>query len=677
MVHPKMTKITIDFETTSQVNLKEVGAWAYSLHPTTEVLCVGWDTGQWRMNEPAPQALFDIITSVDVVKAHNSFFEYAIWRNVCVRKYHWPTVPDSKWRCTAAKAAACAISRDLAKAGDMLNLTDKKDTEGKKAMQALTRGQKTNDEETWQTMLKYNRQDVIAENALDDALPDLSEHETLVWQASERMNARGFPIDRAGAKAALKIIAEYSARLKKEFQTLTGIESPTQRAKFIVWMNENGLNIDNTRAGNLDQILGHPDAFSVNPDVRRAIEILRSLGRSSTAKYVTMLQAVDNTDRVRGCFLYHGAGPGRWAGRLLQPHNFPRGNTKNIDQAWKIIHQGDPSAIELCEQDPMQFVSSALRGAICAPEGREFLVADYASIEARVTAWLANVKSLLKLFHENGDVYIAQAESIYNRKLTKKENPVERQLGKEAILGLGFGMGYVKFLMRIRSYNIRLTKEQICAAVPKERRIQLANQIRDNWDWVLGTMPDAELRRDLLDLVFTKFVVDKYRDMYPEIPNLWSSLETAAKAAVRAPGEVFRTHLTAWKATDRFLICKLPSGRNMRYFQPRLSKGGALHYLAAKGDTGVFHQETTYGGKLTENVVQATARDIMADAMLRLEDTPPYHEIVMTVHDELVSEIDADKGDVKEFEKLVSAVPGWAQGMPVGAEAWRGRRYRK
>jgi DNA polymerase bacteriophage-type len=653
------------------------------MHPSTEVLCVGWSgIAQWRMGQELPADLFLAVEAADVVEAHNSSFEHAIWRNVCVRKYGWPEVPDEKWRCSAAKAAACGLSRHLGEGGRMLGLAEVKDEEGKKDMLVLSRGKKLNDEGTWQSMLAYNRQDVRAEEALSNALPDLSKTELALWQCSERMNRRGFPIDREGAKAALQVIREYSTRVIEEFQMTTGLVAPTQRAKFILWLNRRGVSVADTQAKTLDGLL----SSQLPSDVRRAIEILRAVGRSSTAKYETILRAADSDDRVRGCFLFHGAGTGRWAGRLVQPHNFPKGDgdyfSKSMDEAWTLIHQRDVDVFSLFDTDPIAFCAGALRGIICAPEGWEFLVADYSSIEARVVAWLADQKALLKLFNESGDVYLTMAESIYNRKLVKKIHKMERQLGKQAILGLGFGMGYMKFLLTCRAYDITFTKEQICSVVSQTTRIDYAEQIRADWDRVSDTFVNAtgrepDFRRDLLDLVFMKFVVNKYRAQYPEIPYLWSAYEETVKNAVRYPGQTFKTHRTAWRCDDRFLMCKLPSGRILRYFHPRLGSGGAVHYLAAKGDTNVFTVQSTYGGKITENIVQATARDIMGDAMLRIEDSPPYDKLIMTVHDELVSEIPKGAGDVHEFERLVSATRPWAAGLPVGAEAWRGRRYRK
>lgn len=674
--------ITIDFETSSQLDLKKVGSWAYSLHPSTKVLCVGWEDGlvegQWRDGEDPPEELFKLVSEGAIIKAHNSFFEYAIWRNVCERKMEWPAVADDRWRCTAAQAAACSISRDLGKAGEMLGLAEVKDKLGKKDMQNLAKGKKLNDEATWQSMLLYNRQDVRAEAALSDALPELSPMEQRVWEMSERMNRRGIPADRSGIEAALDVIGRHTSILTREFQTITGIEKPTQREKFILWLNENGVQTDTTAAAVMDEWLEMGKHTADLPqDTLRAIEILRSIGRSSTAKYAKMLGSMDADDRIRGCFLYHGAGTGRWAGRLIQPQNFPKGKIKNMDEAWKLIMMRSLDVFDVIEQDPMVWCSWALRGAILAPEGREFLVSDYSSIEARVTAWLAGQQTLLKLFHENGDVYIAMAEMIYNRKLNKKDNPMERQLGKEAILGLGFGMGYIKFLARVRSYNIEFERTQICSVIPSALRIELGKEIRQDWDRVLAVIPDADMNRDLLDLVFTKFIVNKYRQAYPEIQYMWNCYENMAKAAVRNPGQLYKTHMTAWKFNGRFLMCKLPSGRIMRYFDPYIGSSGALHYTAAKGDTGVFFTDTTYGGKITENVVQAVARDVMAHAMLRLEENPPYHEIVMTVHDELVAEINKGVGNLNEYEKLITVVPSWASGMPIGAESWRGQRYKK
>lgn len=658
--------VTLDFETRSRVDIKERGGWVYSEDQSTEPMCLAYTLGEddeprlWHPEYPAagleatgrPIDLFEAIKAGAELEAHNAFFERSIWKNVMVRRWGWPAVDERQWRCSAAKASSFALPRALDEACEALGLPFTKDPLGKRVMLKLSRPRKptkSDPDSAWhegledlQRLFSYCKQDVRAERSLSRALRDLPEHELAIWQMDQRMNERGVYCDREGVEAALSIISEITERLTEELRELTGgvLEKPTQRARIKEWMNEHGVDMEDTQGSTIDRYLGY-DTVVGTP--RRVLTILRQIGRTSTAKYLAMRERMsDVDDRIRDTMMYHGASTGRWAGKGIQPHNFPRGGIKDMEGAWEDIKRRDPRLLELLWDDPMELLSHATRGALLAPPGRDLVVADYAAIEARVLFWLAGEEEALRILRSGEDIYCDLAKEIYRRPINKKDHPRERQLGKIGILGLGYQMGAPKFVDTAAANGV------------------------------------------VIDETFAKTVVDAYRAKYPKVPELWRDYNDAAMEAVRAGGRVIHSGRVQWAMRGRFLHCRLPSGRLLSYYNPRIrdkktpwgEMRPALTYMGVDPYTKQWARIDTYGGKLVENVDQATARDLMAEAMLRADQGGLY-DVTMSVHDELVAEVDEGRGDVKDFERLMSHLPPWAHGCPVAAEGWRGKRYRK
>lgn len=688
-------KITIDFEGRSELSLKDHGSWLYSRHPSTEILCVGWgdgefEEGQWVMGQANPTTLFRLIAAADVIESHNTFFEFAVWHNICLKRMDWPAIPEHKWRCTLAKARAAGLPGNLGDAGRVAGLAVVKDErEGSWAMKKMARPRKAtkNDDskwhegkDDWDKMLTYNMTDVRSEIALSRAIPDLSAMEQRVHACSERMNRRGFSIDVAGCQKAVNIAGEYALRLTKEFQDITGLETAGQRAKFIVWLTKNGVEVTNTQADTLDEILAKPAGTigdgNVPPEVRRAIQIVRSLGQSSIKKYRALLNYADTDGRVRGCFLYHGAHTGRWTASGPQPQNFKRDCPWDMDEAWRAINEGSLDLIELWYGDPLAFLSAVTRGAICAPEGRQFYSGDLKQIEPRVLFWQAGEKAGLDVFRSGEDIYLVMASTIYNRTIVKsKENDEKRFLGKHAILALGYGAGYIKFLMHCRELGApAFSRKQICELVPAQRRNSLLSWIlHKDWKRVKKMIPDAD-RRTAEELVLTKYIVDKYRERYRKtVCKLWDDMEDAFRLALRNPGKMYPAGKVAYYLSGRVMKCHLPSGRVFCYWDPREDDGRLSHMMWSEGR---WQRVDTYGGKLSENSTQAISRDVMAEGMLRLGDSV-YEEIDMTVHDDVTSEVDEGIGDLDEFLALLSVSPAWAPDLPVETDGYVGKRYHK
>lgn len=723
-------KATIDFETRSECPLKECGGSVYSEHPTTQAMWLkyklpGGAKGEWHMalphrgikETPPPQELFDWIAAGGLVEAHNAFFERMIWKNVMVARHGWPPIKHEQWRCSAAKTSSFSLPRSLGMACAALGLPIQKDDIGYKLMMKMCKPRKPLKADKlrfkeegiahkdWPTLWhdeaddffrlgQYCETDVDSEHGLSLALRDLTPLELRFWQMDQAMNERGLTCDLDMATAAFGLAEGEKLRLNGELEDLTDgqVERASQRARFKDWVNINGVPLPDTQAPTLDEFVEDPDT----PDlVRRALEIVKDVNRTSTAKYqaMTLMTSADGT--LKDTFMYHGASTGRWAGKGVQPHNFVRGTvkavTKDPDTAADVITTGDRDWIELVygKGMTMEVLSSALRAALRAPDGKDLMVADYAAIEARVVFWLADAQSALDVFRRGDDIYCDMATGIYGYTVVKDTHPDERQMGKQSILGLGFGMGFLTFLVTCRKYNITFTKAQVLKIVGNgypelEKRVH--EYFAGDKRRVQRLQTEGyDLAAVMHEMVLMQFVVDQYRNRYPEVPQMWRDLEDGAIRAVKQRGTVVKTGKIEWKLSGRFLHAKLPSGRLLSYCDPRITMGKTpwgtaspkLKFMGVDPYTKKWCLQETYGGMLTENVVQATARDLMAGAMLRLHDHPAF-DLVGSVHDEVICEVaEVYEGTLKEYEGLLSECPKWADGCPVEAEAWRGKRYRK
>ena len=698
-----MSTATIDFETSSACDLTKQGAWLYARHPSTEILCMAyqlpgdteprlWHRGYLGLDiwpSPPPEALIDHIKSGGLVEAHNAFFERVVWDALVADNWHCP-IPADQWRCSAARARAAGLPGDLAGAADVLDLPVGKDMGGRETMLRLSK-KDARKKDLWgvepprpdlEILWEYCKTDVVAERLLSQALPPLSERELAVWQADQEINLRGIPFDLDFARSALALADAWRDKLNAELQDLTGIEAGSQRMKIKAWLAERGVKLLNTTAAEVDMWLGGSQLDSTS---RRVLEIMRSVTKTSTRKYQSIIDRTDPVDgRARDGLLYHGASTGRWAGRGVQVQNFPRGGLPDIQEACQRIVEGE------VEGDVMDYVKEALRGCIV---GDSLFSADYSAIEARCLLWLADEAEALDLFEQGGDIYCNLASTIYGRKITKSD-ATERQLGKQAVLGLGYGMGFTTFLLTCRRYGMSFPEaqcrqivgpvyERYCAWVddvldPVEQpyestsefdgRVKVAENLKQRiWD------EPGTKKAQRYELAMAKYVVDVYRRKYSNVVELWGREEFEALAAVKS-----RRRHGRWSVQDDWLCCQLPSGRVMRYREPRIKTttrpwGTAQSSLVYMGQKlGQWMEIETYGGKLVENITQAVARDIMADAILRLRGSE--HQVILSVHDEVVAE---SQGDLDEFILLMEQHSGWSAGIPITVDAKRTRRWSK
>lgn len=546
--------------------------------------------------------------------------------------------------------------------------------------------------ELFEALWAYCRQDVLAEEALSEALPDLSPDETRLFQLDQVINERGFQLDAEAVEAALALIEGECAVLNAELRELTDgeVERATQRQRMMAWLESQGCKIYDTRKETVDELLAADDddelppwataeqSMRDNPKVRRALELMRALGRSSTAKYEKMASWMSPQDaRARGGLLFHGASTGRWSGAGIQPQNFPKGSQApalkkcSQDDLWAVLKTRDAKLVAEKFGNVMEALSHGLRGAIIATPGNTLYVVDYASIEARVVNWLAFNEEALDIFRTGADIYCYMADEIYGYKTHKDTHPVERGIGKIAVLGLGYQMGPSKFVETCALGGVTIKEDAecgVCGKVSRDHR----------------KVSSHAFEAENPDEITAVKIVDAYRAKFWRVKQMWSDQEEAAIAAALCPGDAFEAGRVSWFREGQFLYCELPNGRRLAYADPEVrptkTSWGAwrdqLTFMGVDPKIKQWRRQHTYGGSIVENQTQAVARDLMADAVVRCEDSGLYVP-VLTVHDELLAETRKGEGDLKKFEALVAACEPWAKGLPVAAEGWTGERYHK
>lgn len=681
----------LDYETFSECDLKKAGGWEYSVHPSTEILCAAYRVGTkeslrsaktqlWVPSRPdtAFAGLLQSIRNqaIDLV-AHNASFEQMITRNVFGPKYmksklsEIQAIPIERWHCTAAMSRSIGIPGNLEGAGAAMKLPVQKDKEGHKLMLKLSKPKKPSKKDPSTRIMDATLLDRLAEYCVRDVdtevelflrLPALHPKEREFWCLNQRMNFRGFAVDRELVKGALKLIALESQRLDRRARELTAgrLESARQRNAVLAFAKKSGLVLPDLRAGTVKDFLANTKP---KPGQEKAFELLQirdAISRSSTAKYAAFEIRSRSDGRARDNLLFFGAHTGRDSGSGLQPQNLFKTVMKqeDVEAGLELIKAADRHAVEALFPKPMELYASALRSAIIAPKGKTLEVGDFATIEVRVLFWLANEKFGLKQILDGRDLYCEMAAKIYDDdaerikkayKAGDKEAFNMRQLGKQTVLGAGFGIGLGgdKFLATAQQYGLDISLDIAQAAVRA------------------------------------------YRDLYPRVPIFWTNIEAAAIAAVRNPGKRYRLGHLVWAMEGNRLTCQLPIGRKLSYYGARIGTKETLYgpkpcleYRGMISPSKIFGRVHTWGGKLTENTVQATARDCLYESLLALE-TEKKRVPVLAVHDEIVAERDLigqpenPEGMLSDYLNTMGRVPAWANGLPIKVEGWSERRYRK
>lgn len=646
--------ITLDFETRSKVDLKKVGAYKYAAHPSTEILCLAWrqdrgETHKWKA-EDGKLKLMPLIWKLkegEEIHAHNAEFEYLIWNVTGRRNNEFPKIPLNKFVCDAANAASLALPRSLEKLAAAIEAPVQKDMEGNKLMRKMTRPRKPTkkDPSIWfdppggrVRLATYCGLDVETEDACADMLPPPPHASIDLWRLTTKINERGIFCDLPLVIRAKTWANQYERELLAELAELTDGEVRTakQTAKLKSWLEGEGCKVISVAKDHVTAALARKD---LTPKAKRALEIRRALAKSSVTKLVAMENMAMGDGRIRGTLLYHGASTGRYSGRGIQPQNYPRGTVKDVENIFEALELGSYEFFKALFPDVFSAISSALRGMLRASPGCRLLGADYNAIEARVVMWVSGCQDGVDLFLKDTGVYEDMARIVYGLPKNAPVTEDQRQLGKQVILGCGFGMGWRKFMITCQGYGMKVDKKLAMKAV------------------------------------------QAYREMFGEVVDFWRNINQACITAVKTKKRVTLGKLQ-FLVKGKFLFIRLPSGRRLAYYDPQIrwikkdwGMTETLTYMAVHPKTKAWYREETYGGKLTENVVQGIAADVMTDAMIRLEEH--NYPIVLSVHDELVGDVPNDFGSLKEFENLMATLEPWAEGLPVKVKGWERQRFKK
>lgn len=584
-----------------------------------------------------------------------------------------------------AKALAYGLPGNLEECCKLLNLTEQKDNRGHQVMMKMCKprgylcvfhGEQKKyccgncDHHFWspvtarkdfETLYDYNIQDIKAEVELDHRLNNLSKTEQRIWEMDQRMNQQGVQLDIEAVLKADEFAQEHKSQIMEPFAELTGGLRPTQREKVRLWLGSRGYPLKNMQAPTIAELREK----LLPEDVEQVLDMYEACSKASLAKYKSMQVRSDDQGVYREMFRYHGAHTGRWSGQGVQLQNLKRPGKHNIETAVGILKQVDYEDFKLIYGDVSKTLSLTSRGMVIAKPRHRFLGGDYKQIEARVNAWFGGQQDKLDDFAADKDIYCIQASSIYGYEVTPDmEN--ERQVGKVADLAFGYqgGIHAGAKMGKGDGLNLGPLAPTIWDSAEHEERE------RAEYCYMLycKAHPDEPMAR-LTGLAWN-VVKDRWRQANPMIVKFWNDLENAVISAI-ADGKVHELAGLRIFMHEEFLCVKLPSKRIMRYPFPKLREGKrgkiSIIYYSAK-----YGWVTTYGGSLCENVVQATARDVMTEAMLRLEDIYP---ILFHVHDEMVSEVPDGEGDLEEFIEMAKIIPAWAEGIPVDISGWEGVRY--
>jgi DNA polymerase len=633
--------VSIDFETRSAVDLRKTGVYKYAADQSTDIWCMAYkapwsdDVLVWQPGDAVDPYLEDWIRAGGLLSAWNANFERTIWNEIMVGRYQWPDTRINQWRCTMAQASAMGLPRALGQAAAVLGVEEQKDKTGAALMLRMARPRKVNADGSytwWNTkdkvdaLVAYCRQDVRTELSVAEVLNKMPDAERRLYQLDQRINDRGVALDVDLVHRVKALAGNASVEIDAEIQRLTKgqVKAATNGMDLVAWLNSHGIATKSVDKQTVARLL---TSDKLHPVIRQVLTLRQNGAKSSTAKYDAMLHAVNADGRMRGLLVYHGAATGRWSGKLVQPQNFPRPQKKQ-DELDEII------AKLKADQDVSEhgagtvLASDLLRSMLIADDGHRLMFADYSAIEARVLAWVAGQNDLVETFRKGGDVYKEMASAIYNVDVESVTDG-QRQVGKMAILGCGYGMGGKRFAEQCATMGIKVDEDE------------------------------------------AKRIVSVYREKNDRIAQYWRDVEQEFVEMVKGAGRL------------RTVGLPLPSGRSLTYHNPRIiqreTPWGAMRDTAQvdtlNSVTRQWVSQIIWGGLLTENVVQATARDIMATAMMALE--VKGYNVILSVHDEIISEVPDGFGSLDEMIDIMTQVPAWAQGCPINAEGKEGKRYRK
>ncbi len=648
-----MKKLSCDIETFSDVDLIRCGVYKYADSPNFEMLLFAYavDDGDVHIidiagGEELPEEIIQAIKSDTVVKtAYNAQFE-----RVCLSRYL--KLPDGEylnpqsWYCTAVQAAELALPLSLADVGSVLGLERQKMTEGKELIKYFcvpckptksngnrTRNRPCHDINKWETFKKYCMRDVDVERQIADKLKmyPISDEEHRLYVLDQIINDRGVLVDSELAEQAVKLNSIQTAVAVEQAYMITGLENPNSVTQLKQWLKENGVEIESLSKKAVKSLADETDG-----DVSEMLKLRLLMAKTSVKKYEAVIRSVCSDNRVHGMMRFCGANrTGRWSGNILQPQNLPQNHLPDLTLARDIVKDGDFEMLDMMFGNVPNVLSELIRTVLIPKPNHRFIVADFSAIEARVLAWIAGEQWRIDTFKNGGDIYCTSASKMFKVPVEKHGvNGELRQKGKISELACGYG-GSVGALKNMGAVEMGVQENEL------------------------------------------QGLINDWRNANPHIVRFWYEVGNAAMKAIKEKTTVPLGKLVF--AYERgILFIRLPSGRRLSYIKPRIGTnrfgGDSITYMGINS-AKKWDRLETFGGKLTENIVQGTARDLLANALINAANAG--YDTVFHVHDEIICEVPNGYGSVDELCKLMCIKPEWADGLPLNADGFECEYYKK
>ena len=648
-----MKKLSCDIETFSDVDLIRCGVYKYADSPNFEMLLFAYavDDGDVHIidiagGEELPEEIIQAIKSDTVVKtAYNAQFE-----RVCLSRYlklpEGEYLNPQSWYCTAVQAAELALPLSLADVGSVLGLERQKMTEGKELIKYFcvpckptksngnrTRNRPCHDINKWETFKKYCMRDVDVERQIADKLKmyPISDEEHRLYVLDQIINDRGVLVDCELAKQAVKLNSIQTTVAVEQAYMITGLENPNSVTQLKQWLKENGVEIESLSKKAVKSLADETDG-----DVSEMLKLRLLMAKTSVKKYEAVIRSVCSDNRVHGMMRFCGANrTGRWSGNILQPQNLPQNHLPDLTLARDIVKDGDFEMLDMMFGNVPNVLSELIRTVLIPKPNHRFIVADFSAIEARVLAWIAGEQWRIDTFKNGGDIYCASASKMF--KVPVEKNGVNgelRQKGKISELACGYG-GSVGALKNMGAVEMGVQENEL------------------------------------------QGLINDWRNANPHIVRFWYEVGNAAMKAIKEKTTVPLGKLVF--AYERgILFIRLPSGRRLSYIKPRIGTnrfgGDSITYMGINS-AKKWDRLETFGGKLTENIVQGTARDLLANVLINAANAG--YDTVFHVHDEIICEVPNGYGSVDELCRLMCIKPEWADGLPLNADGFECEYYKK
>ena len=644
-----MQFLGIDIETYCEASLPSVGVYKYTAHPSFEVLLFAYsvDNGPVQLvdlasGEEIPEDVRKALYNPEVVKtAYNATFE-----RLCLSTHFGAPIPPEQWECTMVKAAMCGLPLGLDAVGRALNLENQKMEAGKqlisffscpckptKSNNQRTRNLPHHDSARWELFKSYCIRDVEVEQSIRRLLSDypVAKIDQELYVIDQNINDRGVLLDLTMVENAIFIADKRSLQLEQEAIAVTGLSNVSSPLQVRDWLRRRTgyVDIDSIDKARVKELLG----AVIPSDVRRFLEIRQELGKTSLAKYPKMLEIMGDDCRARGTMQFYGTRTGRWAGRFIQVQNLPQNHLENIADVRQLVLDCDGEMLEMLYGDVQDTLSQLIRTALVAPKGSRFIVADFSAIEARVLAWLAGEQWRIDTFKGHGKIYEASAAQMFKvpiESVTKGSDM--RAKGKVAELACGYGGG-LGALRQMGGAKMGLSDDQM------------------------------------------KDIVHQWRKASPNIVKFWTLAENAMFDCVTNRRLTPINRYVLADCDERMAWINLPSGRRLCYYSPYIYADNDLMYWSVDSTTRKWGSTSTYGGKLTENIVQAIARDCLAETLIKL--TKAGYKCVFHIHDEVVLEMPYGEGSLEEVLDIMAQPPSWAPTLPLKGDGYETEFYMK